>query len=64
MFIPQESHSLHTANPRHNMKIMSSASFSLACLIGQPHKNSEANVGSRVNIGYVSDMILKCGKWS
>ena len=56
--ILQESHTLNMANPCHNMKIMSPASFSLASVwFANPIKiqREEPSVGSGVNIGYVSD---------
>ena len=52
VFIPQELRTLDTANARHNMKIMSSASFSLANPI--KIRREEARVGSGVNVGYIS----------
>ena len=57
MFIYQESYTFNTANPRHNIKIMFSASFSLASVwLVNPIKIcwGETRVGSGVNIGYVS----------
>ena len=58
MLIPQEFYTLNKANPRQNMKIMSSAFFSLASVwFPNPIKiwREEARVGSGVNIEYVSD---------
>ena len=57
MLITQELRTFNTANTHHNMKIMSSASFSLANVwLDNPIKiwREEARVGNGVNIGYVS----------
>ena len=58
MFIFQESHTFDTANPRHNMKTIFSASFSLAIVwLVNPIKTRRevARVESGVNIGHVLD---------
>ena len=55
--IPQELHPFDTANARHNMKVISSASLSLANVwLANPIKirREEARVGIVVNVGYVS----------
>ena len=58
VLVPQESHSLNTANPRQNKKTMSSASFSLASVwLANPIniQREEMRVGSGVNNGSLSD---------
>ena len=57
MLIPQELRNFDTANTRHNMKIMSSASFILVNVwLVNPIRirREEARVANGVNIGYVS----------
>ena len=58
MFHPQESRTFSTANTRHNIKIKSLASLSLANVWLTNFKKIwrwEAREGSAVSIGYVSD---------
>ena len=57
VFIPLELRTFDTANARHNVKIISSVSFSLANVwLANPIKirMEKARVGNGVNVGYVS----------